>query len=106
MTDRTSLALAACKGLTDQELAERGVEGYRKMRDRKRHYAAMARGMAAVILQAKEELEKKDKHIAALTNRIAQMQMTINEMQSLDAPVGDTTQAASLLANLGKKGAE
>lgn len=36
MTDRTTLALAACAGLTDAELAERGASGYRKMRDRKR----------------------------------------------------------------------
>lgn len=103
MTDRTTLALAACQGLTDEELAKRGTGGYRKMRDRKRHYAALARGMAAVIVQAKAEVDKRDAIIAKLHNEIAALKMGINALQELDAPVTDTSEAASLLANLAKK---
>lgn len=33
-TDRTTLALAACQGLTNEELAKRGPGGYLKMRAR------------------------------------------------------------------------
>ncbi len=92
-TDRTTLALAACQGLTNEELAKRGPGGYLKMRDRKRSYATAARvlatGMDAAdlkIAQLQAELEAAKKKIAAL--------------EQIDAPVTDTTQAASVLAGI------
>jgi hypothetical protein len=95
MTDRTTLALAACAGLTDAELAERGPQGFKKMRDRKRQYATAARMLAkgmelaeAKIADLQKQLDAAKKHAAAL--------------EQLDAPVTDTTQAANLLAALGK----
>lgn len=97
MTDRTTLALAACQGLSDTELAERGQAGYQKMRDRKRHYAGLAR---AVTLA----LAVQNKHVKQLQAQVAQLQATIAELQNLDAPVTDTSAAAAMLAGIGKKG--
>lgn len=99
MTDRTTLALAACKGITDAELADRGEAGYMKMRDRKRHYAAAARTIAVIgkkLLSDNKQLEAK---VAALQKQLA-------TLEQLDAPVTDTTDAANLLACLTKKDAK
>lgn len=99
MTDRTNLALAACQGLSDAELAERGTAGYQKMRDRKRHYAKVARTMAGM---GKALLDEN----TALKKRIAQLEATASQMQALDAPVTDTSAAADMLAAISKKGAQ
>lgn len=96
MTDRTTLALAACQGLTDEELAQRGPEGYRKMRDRKRQYATAARMLA-------KGMEMAEAKIAKLQDQVAKLQARVAALQELDAPVTDTSEAASLLANLAKK---
>lgn len=95
MTDRTTLALAACQGLTDEELAQRGTSGYRKMRDRKRQYATAARMLA-------KGLELAEAKIAALQKQLAQAQKHAAALEQLDAPVTDTTQAADMLAAIGK----
>ena len=95
MTDRTTLALAACTGLSDAELAERGASAFARMITRKRQYATAARTMTAV---SKKLLTEN----AELAKQLAQAQATIKALQELDAPITDTTEAAGLLAGLSK----
>ena len=96
MTDRTTLALAACAGITEAELVERGNQGYAKMIQRKRKYAAAARLLAVANAQLAKELAKTQ---AAL--KAAQAQITA--LEQLDAPVGDTSLAAGMLASIAAK---
>lgn len=103
-TDRATLALAACEGLSDQELAERGAGGYLKMRDRKRDYADKFRTLAAAMPELKKQFQARDIQIAQLSAKVMELQNQITEMQQ-DAPITDTSAAAALLANLGKTGA-
>lgn len=98
MTDRTTLALAACQGLDDAELAQRGAGGYQKMRDRKRHYASLARAASIGLKMAAKQMKEQQA-------KIAQLEATIAELQNLDAPITDTSEAANLLAGLNKKDA-
>ena len=63
MTDRTTLALAACAGLSDAELAERGNQGYAKMIQRKRKYAQAARMMAVANAHLAKELADLMRHL-------------------------------------------
>lgn len=99
MTDRTTLALAACAGLTDTELAERGAQGFKKMRDRKRQYANAARMLAKGMELAEAKIASLEKQLDAAKKQIA-------TLEQLDAPVTDTTQAADMLTAIaGKKGA-
>lgn len=93
MTDRTTLALAACKGLTDEDLAKRGPAGFAKMIDRKRKYAFAARAMAVTV----GTLEKK---IADLQHQLALAQAQITSLQELDTPVTDTSDAQAMLAGI------
>lgn len=95
-TTRTTLALAACVGLTDAELAERGTDGYRKMIDRKRQYAKAARMLA-------KGMELAEAKIAALQKQLAAAQKQLATLEQLDAPVTDTTQAADMLASIAGK---
>jgi uncharacterized protein YlxW (UPF0749 family) len=100
MTDRTTLALAACQGLTDEDLAQRGAAGFAKMIDRKRKYATAARTLAvggAKILKANETLSKQ---VAELQEQVAKLKTTMDALQNLDAPVTDTSEAATMLAAL------
>ena len=96
MTDCTTLALAACAGISDAELAERGNQGYAKMIQRKRKYAQAARLMAVANAHLAKGLAKTQ---AAL--KAAQAQITT--LEQLDAPVGDTSQALSMLTALAHK---
>lgn len=96
MTDRTTLALAACAGLNDAELAQRGAEGFKKMIQRKRKYAQAARMMAVANAHLAKELAKAQ---AAL--KAAQTQLTT--LEQFDAPVGDTALAAGMLAHIAAK---
>lgn len=98
MTDRITLALAACQGMTDEDLAKRGTGAFAKMIDRKRKYAFAARTLAAAV----PTLEKK---VAELQHQLALAQAQLASLQELDEPVTDTTEAAALLANLSKKDA-
>jgi hypothetical protein len=95
MTYRTTLALAACAGISDAELAERGDQGFKKMRDRKRVYAKAARMLA-------KGMELAEAKIADLQKQLDAAKMHTAALEQLDAPVTDTTQAAGLLAALGK----
>lgn len=96
MTDRATLALAACQGLDDTDLAQRGAQGFKNMIDRKRKYAAAARILAVANEHLAKELAKTQ---AAL--KAAQAQITT--LEQLDAPVGDTSQALSMLTALAHK---
>lgn len=96
MTDRTTLALAACAGIDDTELAQRGAQGFKNMIQRKRKYAAAARIMAVANEHLAKELAKTQ---AAL--KAAQAQLTA--LEQLDAPVGDTSLAAGMLASIAAK---
>ncbi len=95
MTDRTSLALAACQGLSDDELAQRGLSGFAKMINRKRTYATAARGLYAVC-------KKQEQEIAKLQAELAQAKATIAQLEALDAPIGDTAEADQLIAGIMK----
>ena len=96
MTDRTTLALAACTGISDAELAERGNQGYAKMIQRKRKYAQAARMMAVANAHLIKQLAQAKAALEA-----AQTQLTT--LEQLDAPVGDTTLAAGMLASIAAK---
>ena len=96
MTDRTTLALAACSGISDAELAERGNQGYAKMIQRKRQYAQAARMLAVANAHLIKQLAQAQ---AAL--KAAQTQLTT--LEQLDAPVGDTSVAAGMLAHIAAK---
>lgn len=93
---RIALTLAACQGMTDDDLAARGPGGFAKMIDRKRRYATAARALDAVVKVAAARL--KD---TAAKLELAQAQLA--ELQALDAPVADTTQAADMLAAIAAK---
>lgn len=91
---RIALALAACVGLPDKDLAKRGPLAFPKMILRKRGYAAAARKLAAENVALKAALAKAEATIASY-----------QELEALDAlGVSDTTQAQQLLAGItGKK---
>lgn len=90
-TTRTELALAACQGMSDEELQQRGASGYASMRDRKRKYAAAARLLAA--------------HNERLVAEIAKLKAGITSAGTLmtDAEATDLSQANALLAGVLKK---
>lgn len=106
MTDRTTLALAACEGLPDAELAERGAQGFKKMIERKRKYAAAFRMTSAAGVAVVQELKKATAKAEELQAKLDKANATIAALQAMDTPVSDTTQAADMLKNLGKKGAQ
>ena len=93
---RIALALAACAGLNDAELAKRGQGAFFAMIDRKRKYAAAARILAVTNELLAKELAQAKKALAAAQAELA-------EIKALDAPVGDTTQALSMLTALAHK---
>jgi len=97
-TQRIILALAACEGLSDAELAQRGAGGYKAMIERKRSYAASARYYGAVIEKMVPVAEDNAKELAALRG-------AYQILEQLDAPVEDVSEAAALLAGIGKGGA-
>lgn len=96
MKDRTTLALEACQGLSDKELAQRGPAGFSKMIERKRKYAAVARLLDKVAKDQLKEIDKLKLQIKILTTQV-------ETMTSLDAPVTDTSEASSMLAAFAAK---
>lgn len=96
MKDRTTLAIAACEGLTNEDLAQRGAGAFAKMIERKRKYAFAARTLADTLSAAKKTIDN-------LQQQLALAQAQIATMQELDAPVPDTTEAAALLASISVK---
>ena len=91
---RIALALAACEGLSNEELAERGAGGFNAMIQRKRMYAAAARKLAAAAAAIQKKLEKTQVELA-------QAIQTVNTLEALDAPsLGDSSTAAGILADI------
>lgn len=96
-TQRIALALAACEGLSDAELAQRGPGAFKKMIDRKRGYAQSARYYGAVLEKVVPALEAARKELASL-------KVSMDTLEQLDKPVDDVSEAAALLAGLTGKG--
>ena len=97
---RIALALAACEGMTDTELQERGPKAFSAMINRKRHYAAAARSMAVAVREYQQALLNA-------TSKLLKAEATQTELAALDAldsTQPDTTQASAMLSALaGKK---
>lgn len=102
-THRITLALAACERLSDEELAQRGADGYRKMRDRKRYYAAAARTIQAIGQKLLSDNKKLSDEIASLKKQLAQAKSQIETLEQLDKPITDTGLASSMLAGIMSK---
>lgn len=100
MTDRTTLALQTCQGLSDEELAKRGAQAFAKMIDRKRKYAVAARTMAAAVGVLQHELAQARKQLQQAQSDLAQAQAKIATLEQLDTPITDTSEAASMLAGI------
>ena len=94
--ERIALALAACEGLTNEELAQRGPGGFKAMIERKRNYANAARHFAAILKQA-------GKKVQALQQQLIAQQATMATIEQMDKPVADVSAAAALLAGLQAK---
>ena len=97
-TTRTQLALAACEGLSDAELAERGAQGFAKMILRKRNYATAARALD----NANQKLAGDNK---ALKDQLAAITAKYDELLASTQPqVDDLADAEQALAKFtGKK---
>lgn len=97
-TTRTQLALAACEGLSDAELAERGAQGFAKMIIRKRTYATAARALD----KANQKLAGDNK---ALKDQLAAITAKYDELLASTQPqVDDLADAEQALAKFtGKK---
>lgn len=95
-TQRIALALAACEGLSDAELAQRGPGAFKSMINRKRGYAQSARYYGAVLEKVVPALEAARKELEALKTAQA-------TLEQLDKPVDDVTEAAALLAGIATK---
>ena len=92
---RIALALAACEGLSDAELQQRGTGGYQAMIVRKRNYANAARLVSAGMKVVKQQL-------AAASAQVATMATSLKELEACETPITDTTEAAAILANFNK----
>ena len=95
--ERIALALAACEGLSNEELAQRGTGGYKKMIQRKRAYAESARYYGSVIEKLVPAAEAQAKELAAI-------KASLSMLEQLDKPVDDVSEAAALLAEIAKSG--
>lgn len=104
MTDRTTLALAACAGLDDAELAKRGPQGFKKMIERKRKYAAAARLLAAGLPGMQKTIAKQQAEIEKLKVQNKILQAQVETLESYSLPAGDDTSAAAqALASIAAK---
>lgn len=93
MKTRSELEAAACKGMTNEDLANRGEEGYGKMIMRKRYYAAGARMAAAAAQQLKKDLD-------AALERIATLEKSIVQLDALSKPVENTAEIDLILSSI------
>jgi hypothetical protein len=104
--NRTELALKACEGLSDAELAERGEAGFKKMIERKRAYAGKFRGLAQMVAtKVAPEIQAKDKRIAELEAQLADVTAKYDELlaASVEGKLDDTTEALGMLDAIKKK---
>ena len=93
--ERIALALAACEGMSNEELAKRGKGGFKAMIERKRSYAKASRHYHAV-------LEKLAPMAKAQAKELAAMKASFEALEQLDKPIEDVSEAAALLANIAK----
>ena len=105
MKSRIELALDACSGLTDEELAKRGNGSFAKMIERKRNYAFAARSLNSTQEVLMAELKSARKQLAAAQEEVGKAQALIAMLEHLDAPVTDTSQALELIEDALKKSA-
>lgn len=103
MITRSALALAACEGLTDAELAKRGAGSFAKMINRKRAYAHAARMLNSNCAVMAQELVAARKQLAEAQQELAKQQTLVNELMALDAEITDTSTADALMADIIKK---
>lgn len=95
MKNRVELTLAACEGMTNEDLAKRGIHGFPKMIDRKRKYAFIARTLAEENQHLKGVVEALKAEIKAANAKLA-------TIEALDKPVTDTSEAEALLSGIFK----
>lgn len=105
MTDRITLAINACAGLSDEELIKRGYGGFAKMINRKRQYATAARTFKAASDVVSKELGTAMARLHAAQMELAKAQDTIAALEMLDAPIVDTSEADAMLSAALKKSA-
>lgn len=98
-TARIAIALAACEGISDAELQQRGTGGFKAMIERKRAYAGAAR-----LLDAGMGVMKKQ--LSAATAQAATMAASLKELEASEAPITDTSEAAAILASFNKSAKE
>lgn len=96
---RIALALAACEGLSDAELQQRGTGGFANMIARKRNYANAARLVAAGMGVLQSQLK-------TVSLQAANMATSIKELEANEAPITDTSEAAAILAAFNKSAKE
>lgn len=96
---RIALALAACENLTDAELKERGPGSFLAMIKRKREYAGAARILSVNSKMLHAQLTKALDDMEKIKNEILQL-------EALDSPITDTSQADKVLADFMKKDAQ
>lgn len=98
--NRITLALAACEGLTDEELAQRGAGGFKKMIERKREYATRSHAKELSIGILKIGLRTSSVVVAKLQDELAKAHMTIQTLESLNEPVTHVTDATKMLEGI------
>lgn len=91
MDNRTKLALDACAGMTDEDIAGRGHEGFIKMIIRKRTYAAMFR-------KAMETLKSQSERIDLLENELVIARKSIEHLVLLDSEVKNPIDVKQVLS--------
>lgn len=92
-SNRIALALAACEGLSDADLAQRGAGAFKSMIERKRAYAKSARYYGSVLEKLVPLAEAQAKELAAV-------KASFETLEQLDQPVEDVSEAAALLAGI------
>lgn len=104
-TTRTELALAACEGLSDTELAERGAGSFKAMIHRKRNYAAAARTLDLAAKQLQARAKKAEAKLKDMEAQLAAVTAKYDELLAgqIEASSTDTNQAAQLLAAISNK---
>lgn len=98
MKTRVELAMLACDGLTNDELAARGKAGFSKMITRKRMYATSARVLKATRDALADELAQSLKEIESLKAKLFQAESNLASIEMLDGPVVDLSNAKDMIA--------
>jgi hypothetical protein len=107
--DRIQLALAACEGLSNEELAQRGAGGFKAMIQRKRLYAQAARELHAAAVLAATKMMLAHGEVEKAKARSAKAMATMAAMDA-ELPEDFTTNVSSMLGAIftppAKKGSD